>query len=104
MNNAFVTFAEPFWLVAGVCVVLLLVIFFNRMQQKRQQELARFQMDEIDKAQIRPGEDAALAEEETRLRGETPLHAARQETRRDRGPHKEDEGLQDHLQGHPQAQ
>ncbi|RUM42909.1 MAG: hypothetical protein DSY80_06455 [Desulfocapsa sp.] len=42
MNNGFVTFAEPFWLVAGVCVVLLLVIFFNRMQQKRQQELARF--------------------------------------------------------------
>jgi len=42
MNNGFVTFAEPFWLVAGVCVVLLLVVFFNRMQQKRQQELARF--------------------------------------------------------------
>ncbi|RLC24208.1 MAG: DNA repair protein RecN [Deltaproteobacteria bacterium] len=32
------------------------------------QELARFQMDEIDGAEIRPGEDTVLSEEKTRLR------------------------------------
>ncbi len=40
--SEFVTFAEPFWFLAGAVVIILLVIFFNRMQQRRQQELARF--------------------------------------------------------------
>ena len=40
--SGFITFAEPFWLLAGIVVLVLLVVFFNRMQQRRQQELARF--------------------------------------------------------------
>jgi Ca-activated chloride channel homolog len=40
--NGFITFAEPFWFVVEAFVLVLLVVFFNRMQQRRQQELARF--------------------------------------------------------------
>ncbi len=40
--SGLITFAEPFWLLAGAIVLVLLVIFFKTMQRRRQQELARF--------------------------------------------------------------
>jgi len=42
MSNTMITFAEPFWLVAGAVAVLLLIFVFRSMEQKRKSELARF--------------------------------------------------------------